>query len=155
MEIPNVPIGFVPAHEGDILKLAGGIVCRIQEDGSRTGRAAEFTLPPNTKGPPTHWHEMHDETFLVQEGSVRFHAEDGKHIDAKAGDYVVVPPRAPRTFSNPTDQQAEFFNTFTPAFYIQYFKLLSEWAQKGEKMSPGKVQKAMAYFATIGVEGPL
>lgn len=27
--------------------------------------SAEFTLPPGTKGPPAHWHEMHDETFLV------------------------------------------------------------------------------------------
>lgn len=26
---------------------------------------AEFTVPANTDGPPAHWHEMHDETFLV------------------------------------------------------------------------------------------
>ena len=78
METPNVPIGFVPAKEGEVLVLAGGVVCRIQETGSRTGEhvrdrndaqhlpltpdnrigAAEFTVPPNTMGPPPHWHEM-------------------------------------------------------------------------------------------------
>lgn len=52
---------------------------------------AEFTVPANTKGPPPHWHVMHDETFLVTKGSIRFHAKGGKHIDAKVGD-VVCPP---------------------------------------------------------------
>lgn len=98
---------------------------------------------------------QHDETFLVLEGTVRFHAKDGKHIDARVGDYVVVPPRAPHTFSNPTGEQAKFFNTFTPAFYVQYFKLMESWAKAGEKLDAEKVKKAMAYFATIGVEGPL
>lgn len=98
---------------------------------------------------------QHDETFLVLEGSVRFHAKDGKHIDASAGDYVVVPPRAPHTFSNVGDVPAKFFNTFTPAHYVNYFKLMDELVKKGEKMGPELTRKAMAYFATIGVDGPL
>lgn len=66
---------------------------------------AELTMPPRTPGPPPHWHEMHDETFYITKGSVRFHvpdaSEEGKDkkiIDAKTGDYVVVPIRAPHTF---------------------------------------------------------
>lgn len=39
MKMPRRPINFVPAKEGEILKL-GHITCRIMEDGSRTG-----TLP--------------------------------------------------------------------------------------------------------------
>lgn len=68
---------------------------------------------------------------------------------------MVVPPRAPHTFSNATDKPAKFFNTFTPAFYVQYFKLMDQWTKNGEKMDREKVQKAMAHFATLGVEGPL
>jgi len=153
-----VPIGFIPAKEGDIFTLGAGVQVRIQEDGSRTDNrigAAEFTLPPNAGGPPPHWHEMHDETFLVTQGTVRFHAKDGKHIDAQVGDYVVVPPRAPHTFSNPTGEQVKFFNTFTPAFYIHYFKLMQEWSSKGEEVTRDMVKKAMSHFATIGVEGGL
>src|SRR6266480_3017330 len=41
---------------------------------------------------------MHDETFLVTQGSLRFHGKDGAIIDAHTGDYVTVPPRAPHTF---------------------------------------------------------
>lgn len=55
--------------------------------------SAEFTLPPQIRGPPAHWHEMHDETFMVTKGSVRFHAPQGKTIDAKVGDFVTVPIR--------------------------------------------------------------
>ena len=62
---------------------------------------------------------MHDETFLVTKGTVRFHVPEApglepKVVDAKEGDYVVVPTRAPHTFSNETDEEARFFNTFTP-----------------------------------------
>jgi hypothetical protein len=78
-EMPTVPVNFVPAKAGDIIKL-GKITCRVMEDGSRTGKrhyryasgttyanshlvdnrigCAEFTLPPGTDGPPAHWHEV-------------------------------------------------------------------------------------------------
>jgi mannose-6-phosphate isomerase-like protein (cupin superfamily) len=175
MKMPRRPINFVSATSGEILKL-GHITCRIMEDGSRTGKtsallsspqsfsppvtkpdttsdnrigSAEFTLPPNTAGPPAHWHEMHDETFLVTQGMVRFHAPDSTHHDAHVGDYVTVPIRAPHTFSNPTDKEAKFFNTFTPAFYIDYFKILAEISKSDEKMSKEKNIEVMARFATM------
>ena len=74
---------------------------------------------------------QHEETFLVLAGRVRFHMIDGKHVDAGVGDLVVAPPRAPHTFSNPFDEEAKFFNTFTPAFYTQYFKLMQGWEAEG------------------------
>jgi len=153
METPRVPINFVPAKAGEVLKL-GTITIRIMEDGSRTDNrigSAEFTVPPHTSGPPPHWHEMHDETFLVTQGKLRFHALNGETIDADKDSYVVVPTRAPHTFSNPFDDEAKFFNTFTPAFYINYFKLLATLGEAGKPMNPEANRKAMAYFATIGV----
>jgi len=127
MDTPTVPINFVPVEAGEVLSL-GTIKIRIMEDGSRTDNrigSAEFTLPPGTSGPPPHWHEMHDETFLVTQGKMQFHGLHGETIVAKLGDYVTVPTRSPHTFSNPYDDEAKFFNTYTPAFYINYFKLLA------------------------------
>lgn len=92
---------------------------------------------------------MHDETFLVTQGTVRFHAPDNTIVDAKAGDYVTVPIRAPHTFSNPFEEEAKFFNTFTPAFYIDYFKMLAEMSKGDARMSKEKNLEAMARFATI------
>ena len=114
---------------------------------------AELIIPPNTNGPPSHWHEMHDETFLVTQGTVRFHTtghKDAEDTDANTGDYVTVPIRAPHTFSNPFNEEARFFNTFTPAFYVNYFKLLSGLADGGPLTKEINMQ-AMASYATIPV----
>lgn len=92
---------------------------------------------------------MHDETFLVTAGIVRFHAPDGAHIDAKVGDYVTVPTRAPHTFSNPFDEEAKFFNTYTPAFYIDYFRILAELSKEDGVMSKEKNLEVMARFGTV------
>jgi len=152
-EMPTVPVNFVPAKAGDIIKL-GKITCRVMEDGSRTDNrigCAEFTLPPGTDGPPAHWHEMHDEMFLTTQGTVRFHIPGKPDIDAKLGDFVSVPVRAPHTFSNPHAEEAKFFNTYTPAFYINYFKLLGTMIEEGEMMTPEKNLEAMANYATLPV----
>lgn len=171
MEIPDRPPSFVPAKAGEVISLGSALKLRIMEDGSNTGThiitrqtslrltsvdmrlsAVELIIPPGVAGPPPHWHEMHDETFLVTKGIVRFHIPGKPDIDAKAGDYVVVPTKSPHTFSNPTDEEARFFNTLTPAFYINYFKLLGEFSKEG--LTKEANQKAMAYFATIPVPEP-
>ncbi len=72
---------------------------------------------------------MHDETFLVTQGKMQFHGLHGETIVAKLGDYVTVPTRSPHTFSNPYDEEAKFFNTCTPAFYFNYFKMLATMSQ--------------------------
>ncbi|MCJ1454355.1 hypothetical protein MMC28_004708 [Mycoblastus sanguinarius] len=173
LPVPQVPINFVPAKAGEQYKL-GAMTIRIMEDGSHTGisaprnhqtvallifstenrlGAAELIIPPHTNGPPPHWHEMHDETFLVTQGTVRFMTtghKDAKDTDAKVGDYVTVPVRAPHTFANTTDEEARFFNTFTPAFYVNYFKLLSELCDGGP-LTPQINMKAMASYATLPV----
>ncbi|PQE24558.1 Cupin domain-containing protein [Rutstroemia sp. NJR-2017a WRK4] len=158
---PNVPINFVKAETGDILSL-GSVKVRVMEDGSRTDNrlsSVEITVPAHTPGPPAHWHEMHDETFLVTKGVITFTVPDapesglkGARIDAKEGDYVVVPTRAPHTFSNESGEEARFFNTFTPAFYIHYLKLLSTLIAEGKEMTPEVNMAAMAYYATIPVQ---
>jgi hypothetical protein len=69
---------------------------------------------------------------------------NGQTVDAKQGDYVTVPTRSPHTFSNPYDEEAKFFNTYTPAFYINYFKLLAKLGEEGKPMNPEANRRAMA-----------
>ena len=59
---------------------------------------------------------MHDETFYVTKGTIRFHAKDGAVIDAKVGDVVVVPPGAPHTFENVSGEETGFFNVSFPCY---------------------------------------
>ena len=65
--------------------------------------------------------------------------------------YVTVPVRAPHTFSNPFDEEAKFFNTFTPACYVNYFKLMADMAEKIGEWTPEINQTAMSIFATMPV----
>ena len=80
----------------------------------------------------------------MTQGTLRFHALNGTTVDAKLGDYVTVPTRSPHTFSNPYDEPAKFFNTYTPAFYINYFKLLATLGEAGKPMNPEANKRAMA-----------
>jgi quercetin dioxygenase-like cupin family protein len=95
---------------------------------------------------------MHDETFLVTKGRVRFTTDKGK-VDTKVGDYVVVPTKAIHTFSNPFDEEAEFFNSFTPAYYVDYLRMLADAMKEGGVMQE-KQKAIMAQFATFEVEVP-
>lgn len=156
---PQRKITFVPAKNGEIIKLGSNFTLRVMEDGSHTDNrlgASELILAPHSSGPPSHWHEMHDETFLVTKGTVRFHttglSPPAPDIDAHEGDYVVVPIKAPHTFSNPTDEEARYFNTFTPAFYVNYFKLMAELAEGGS-LTEDIQKRAMGMYATMPVPG--
>ena len=96
---------------------------------------------------------MHDESFLITQGTVRFHTtghKDARDYDAKTGDYVVVPVQAPHTFSNPFNEEARMFSTMTPGFFVNYFKLLSQLADGGPVTREG-AGHAMAAYATLSV----
>src|SRR5271165_5379172 len=117
------PVNVTAREEGEVIQI-GPISNRVLEDGSRTDNrigAVQILIPPGVAGPPKHLHRMHDETFLVMSGVVRFTVKDSER-DAREGDYVVVPIGAAHTFSNPFDQPAILFNTFTPAFYLNYLR---------------------------------
>ena len=143
-------VTLVEGQKGETLEM-GPITTRILEDGSKTDNrigAISLSVAPRTDGPVQHWHRMHDETFLVTKGKVRFTTGTVEH-DAKAGDYVVVPPKAVHTWSNPFDEEAEFFNTFTPAYYVDYLRLVAAKARGGKPLSQEQQAAAMAQFATF------
>lgn len=64
---------------------------------------------------------MHDETFLVTQGTLRFHGKDGAIIDAHTGDYVTVPPRAPHTFVSSHSQNLLSLSRQYHPKYTSYF----------------------------------
>jgi mannose-6-phosphate isomerase-like protein (cupin superfamily) len=141
-------VNFTTSPAAEVIQV-GPIRLRILEDGSRTDNrigAVEIMLPPGAAGPPPHLHRMHDETFLVTSGVVRFTMGETER-DAHVGDYVVVPIGAMHTFSNPSNEPAVFFNTFTPAFYVNYLREMAVLVANGNVSSEG-VERVMARYAT-------
>ena len=146
----HVPVVVVGPNDGEIIQL-GPAQLRILEDGHTTGHrlgVAEITLAPHTDGPPQHRHAQHDEGFYVVSGTARFTVGDTTY-DAPAGTLVMVPPGAPHTFANQSDQPVIIVNTFTPDLYVKYFRDLQDMIRAGTPLSPESTAQVMSRYATM------
>jgi quercetin dioxygenase-like cupin family protein len=133
------------------IALAGPVQMRILEDGSTTSHRlgiGEITIAPHVEGPPQHRHAEHDEGFYVVSGTARFTVGDQTY-DAPAGTLVTVPPGAPHTFANVTDEPAVLLNTFTPDLYVQYLPDLHAMTAAGQPLAPADMVAVMARYATV------
>jgi pimeloyl-ACP methyl ester carboxylesterase/quercetin dioxygenase-like cupin family protein len=142
-------ISIVAPGQGE-LTLSGPIQLRILEDGSTTSHRlgiAEMTIAPHTAGPPQHRHARHDEGFYVVSGTAQFTVADQTY-EAVQGTLVMIPPGAPHTFANTSDEPAVLLNTFTPDLYVQYFRDLRDMAASGRPAGPQDIEQVMARYAT-------
>jgi len=142
-------VSVVGPSDGETIVL-GTTRLRVLEDGSNTGHRlglAESVLAPHTPGPPQHRHAQHDEGFYVISGTVRFTVGE-KDYDATAGTLVMVPPGAPHTFANTTDEPAVMLSTFTPDLYVQYFRDLRDMIAAGQALNPRTTLDVMSRYAT-------
>ena len=142
-------VSIVGPLGGDAIQL-GPITMRILEDGATTSHRlgiGEITLAPHAEGPPQHRHARHDEGFYVVSGMARFTVGETDY-DAPAGTLVMIPPGAPHTFANPTDDTTVVLNTFTPDLYVQYFRDLRDMIASGQVLDADAVIDVMARYAT-------
>jgi mannose-6-phosphate isomerase-like protein (cupin superfamily) len=142
-------VSIVPPDGGETA-MDGPIRLRILEDGSTTAHrlgVAEITIAPHTAGPPQHRHGRHDEGFYVVAGTATFTVGDASH-QARPGTLVMVPPGAPHTFANDSDEPVILLNTFTPDLYVQYFRELRDLIAAGSQPTAGQITAVMARYAT-------
>src|ERR1700678_1442597 len=142
-------VSVVGPDGGESIQL-GPTQMRILEDGSTTGHRlgmGEITIAPHTDGPPQHRHARHDEGFYVVSGTARFTVGETVY-DAPAGTLVMIPPGAPHTFANPTDETTVILNTFTPDLYVRYFRDLRDMIASGQVLDADAVIDVMARYGT-------
>ncbi len=142
-------ISIVPPDGGEVA-LEGPTRLRILEDGTTTAHrlgVAEITIAPHTAGPPQHRHGRHDEGFYVAAGTASFTV--GEHsYEAPAGTLVMIPPGAPHTFANTSDEPVILLNTFTPDLYVQYFRDIRNMIVSGSPPRADQITDVMARYAT-------
>jgi quercetin dioxygenase-like cupin family protein len=142
-------VSVVGPNDGEVA-LSGPTRMRILEDGSNTAHRlgiGEITIAPHTDGPVQHRHAQHDEGFYVVSGVATFTVGDTSH-EALPGTLVMVPPGAPHTFANHSDEPTVLLNTFTPDLYVQYFRDLHDMIAAGEQLTPEAAIGVMAKYAT-------
>lgn len=134
---------------GEVVQL-GPIAMRIIENGGTTGHRlgiGEITLAPHSSGPPQHRHGRHDEGFYVVSGTARF-TVGTEEYDAPAGTLAMIPPGAPHSFANLTDEPVVLLNTFTPDLYVQYFRDMREMLEQGGALTAGSTAQIMSRYDT-------
>jgi oxalate decarboxylase/phosphoglucose isomerase-like protein (cupin superfamily) len=84
----------------------------------------------------------------VVSGRARFTVGETTY-DAAAGTFVMIPPGAPHTFANPSDQTTMLLNTFTPDLYVQYFRDVRDMIAGGQELTPEASIGVMSRYATV------
>lgn len=142
-------ISIVGPQGGEHVNL-GSVKMRILEDGGTTAQRMGLTvstLPPHTDGPAQHRHTAHDEGFYIISGTARF--TSGNDVqDAPAGSLIMIPPGVPHTFANPGVEPMMLLTTFSPAFYVQYFRDIDAMIAQGRPMTHDSLAELMARYAT-------
>jgi quercetin dioxygenase-like cupin family protein len=144
-----VAVSIVGPGEGEIIA-SGPLQIRILEDGSNTDHRLGIgilPLAPHTAGPPQHRHAQHDEGFYVLSGNVRF-TVGADNYDVGAGTWVTVPPGAPHTFGNVSDDPAVMLTTFTPDLYVHYFREIKALVDSGQPMTRETMAPIWKNYAT-------
>jgi mannose-6-phosphate isomerase-like protein (cupin superfamily) len=142
-------VSVVGPDGGESIQL-GPTLMRILEDGSTTGHRlgiGEITIAPHTDGPLQHRHARHDEGFYVVSGTASFTVGETTY-EAPAGTLVMIPPGAPHTFANPSDETTVILNTFTPDLYVEYFRDLRDMIAGDRALTAETTIQAMSRYAT-------
>jgi oxalate decarboxylase/phosphoglucose isomerase-like protein (cupin superfamily) len=60
----------------------------------------------------------------------------------------MIPPGAPHSFANPTDEPVVLLNTFTPDLYVQYFRDMREMLEQGGALTAESTAQVMSRYDT-------
>lgn len=110
------------AEEAQALTLMNNrIIIRLRgEDTNGAYSMIEYTVAPNTSGPPPHRHAF-AEYFYLLDGELTFDA-DGEVVHARAGESVFVPGGAVHTFANRSSEPATFQAILSPPGFEDFFE---------------------------------
>jgi quercetin dioxygenase-like cupin family protein len=81
----------------------------------------ETVLGPGFPGPVLHRHQGMVDSFYVLDGTLSMRLDD-RAVEARAGDYALIPPLAAHTFANLGEQSARMLNLMAPGGFEQYLK---------------------------------
>lgn len=107
----------------------------------------EYTVAPNTSGPPPHRHAF-AEYFYLLDGELTFDA-DGEVVHARAGESVFVPGGAVHTFANPNSRPATFQVILSPPGFEEFFE---EVAARFEALGGPDMNALLELNRRYGVE---
>jgi mannose-6-phosphate isomerase-like protein (cupin superfamily) len=139
---------MLPSREGH--KIAAiGLGITMKTDGKSTHDAYsmfEYTVPPQTDGPPAHRHTREDESFILLAGRLDVHL-GGEDFVLAHGDYLYLPRNVIHTFRNPYAEESRVISVVSPAGLEGYYQALAELPP-----GPKDISLIKGIMADFGIE---
>jgi quercetin dioxygenase-like cupin family protein len=139
---------MLPSREGHAIA-AIGLDITMKTSGKSTHDAYsmfEYTIPPETNGPPPHVHTREDESFICLAGRLDVHLGGYDYV-LEYGDYMFLPRDVVHAFRNPYAEESRVISVVSPAGLERYYQALAD-------MPPGPKDISMmqAIMADFGIE---
>jgi quercetin dioxygenase-like cupin family protein len=127
----KIPL-VVPPGQGRVVRAFGSELTFHLTGEQTEGRQMLATiLAPPGDGPPPHYHENEDETFLVQEGRMSFFL-DGHWREVEPGTIVFAPKMSVHTLKNVGTTPARVLVSASPSgFEVFFARCAEEFAKPG------------------------
>ena len=126
-----------------------GLGITMKTDGKSTHDAYslfEYTIPPETNGPPAHLHTREDESFICLAGRLDVQLGDEDFV-LDHGDYLYLPRNVVHAFANPYGEEARIISVVSPAGLESYYQALGELPP-----GPKDISAIKAIMADHGIE---
>jgi mannose-6-phosphate isomerase-like protein (cupin superfamily) len=139
---------MLPSREGHAIA-AIGLGITVKTDGKSTRDAYsmfEYTVPPETDGPPPHLHTREDESFICLAGKMDV-SLGGEEFTIGHGDFLFLPRDVVHAFRNPYAEETRVVSVVSPAGLERYYQALAE-------LPPGPKDIALitTIMADFGIE---
>jgi mannose-6-phosphate isomerase-like protein (cupin superfamily) len=136
---------------GDVLRLPGGASFVIAKAAAETGGERvelEMTLPPDSAGPPPHFHPRQEEQWHVLAGTLDVQV-DGNWRTLRAGESESIPAGHVHTLRNRTNEDVRVLDVHIPALDFQdYMEDLHRLTEAG-KITSLRSPRSLIYLATV------
>jgi quercetin dioxygenase-like cupin family protein len=136
---------LLPSRDGTQIP-AIGLGITMKTNGKSTHDAYslfEYTVPPQTSGPPPHLHTREDESFVCLAGRLDV-TLGGQDFVLEPGDYLFLPRHVVHTFRNSSADEARIISVVSPAGLEAYYQALGELPPGPKDIS--MIQKIMTEF---------
>lgn len=139
---------MLPSREGHAIA-AIGLGITVKTDGKSTRDAYsmfEYTVPPETDGPPPHLHTREDESFICLAGKMDV-SLGGEEFTIGHGDFLFLPRDVVHAFRNPYAEETRVVSVVSPAGLERYYQALAD-------MPPGPkdISLLKTIMADFGIE---
>ena len=139
------------AETQDAFSLPGGSSFKVRASAAETtGERVELeiSVPPNSPGPPPHFHPRQEEQWHVLQGTLSVQV-DGQWRDLAEGESATIPAGHVHTLRNRTNDTVRVLDVHIPALDFQDYMMDLHRLNEEGKITSLRSPRSLMYLATV------